>query len=87
MGRSIPNFKRRNKYPVRTAGQEASKIGFSKGQGQGAKVIPIQGEDIEGIKLHLLVMVPGVQGDEIRNTIHAQNHGFTVNDELPVSVL
>jgi hypothetical protein len=37
--------------------------------------------------LHFVVMMPRVQRVEIGDTISAQNDGFTVNDELLVSVL
>ena len=39
-------------------------------------------EDVEGVKLHLVLIVPGVQAVEIGNAVHPQQHCFTIDDEM-----
>ena len=51
------------------------------------RIVTVHRHDIEGIKLHLAIMLARVQRVEIGNTVDAQHHGLTVDHELPMPVL
>jgi hypothetical protein len=54
--------------------------------GQGAQVLPVEREAVEGVELHLVVMAARVQGVEVGDTIDAQDHGLAIDDEPLVPV-
>ncbi len=66
---------------VSTTGEHASVL--PKMQRQLAQVVAIQGENIEGVELHFGIMLPAVQVLEIGDAIDAQQHSFSIDDELP----
>ena len=46
-----------------------------------AEILAIADEDIEGVELHLDVMLAAVQAVEVRPAIDAQRHGLTIDHE------
>jgi hypothetical protein len=39
-------------------------------------------EAVEGVELHLVVLLSGMQGVEVGNAVDAEHHGLTVDHEL-----
>jgi hypothetical protein len=49
---------------------------------QFAKVLTVQSEDVEGVELDLVVVLPAVQAIEVGDAVHAEQYGFAIEDEL-----
>ena len=45
-------------------------------------MLAIECQDIEGVELHLVIVLSRMQGVEIGDGVAAENDRFTVNDEL-----
>ncbi|MEY9228364.1 hypothetical protein ABIF68_007576 [Bradyrhizobium japonicum] len=56
-------------------------------QRQIAQVVAAHREDIEGIELHLMLVLAGVQRVEIGNAVNAEDHGLAIDDEMLLTVL
>ena len=56
-------------------------IGLAHGQRQAAQILAIEREDVEGVKLDLLLVLAGVQGVEIGNAVDAEDDGDSGNME------
>jgi hypothetical protein len=67
---------------VSTSGKEAGKVGLAKVEGQLAQIVAIQGKDVEGVELDLVVVLPAVQAIEVGDAINTQQHGLAIKDEL-----
>src|SRR6266566_6772820 len=50
-------------------------------------MLAIECQDIEGVELHLVIVLSRMQGVEIGDAVDAENDRFTVNDELLLLVL
>src|ERR1035438_6318421 len=59
----------------------------SAGSREGAQILAVERQRVEGVELHLVIMLPRVQGVEVGNTIDAEDNGLAVNDELLLAVL
>jgi hypothetical protein len=42
--------------------------------------------DVEGVQLHFIVMLPGMQRVEVGDAVHAEYHRLAIDHELPVPV-
>ena len=62
-------------------------IGLAHRQGQATQIITVEREIVEGIELDFIVMLPGMLRIEVGDTIDAEHHRLTINDELLVPVL
>jgi len=62
-------------------------MGLAHRQGQGAQVIAVECQNVECIKLHLVIVLARVQRVEIGDAVDAEHDRFAVDDELLVSVL
>jgi hypothetical protein len=83
----ISPFKIGNEDPISPSREQSGQIGLSRRERQLPQIFTIQGEDIEGIEPHFVVMLAGVQGVEIDDSIDAEYDRFAINDELLVTVL
>jgi len=71
----------REVYAVGAAGQQASKVGLA----QLAQIVAVQGEDVEGVELHLIVVFSAVQTIEVRDAVYAKQYSLAIEDELVCS--
>jgi hypothetical protein len=51
-------------------------------QGKPPQIVAIEGKDIEGVELDLVVVLPAVQPVEVRDAVNAEKDGFTIKDKL-----
>jgi hypothetical protein len=58
-----------------------AKFGLPHQQGQGAQIVAIQRQDVEGIELHFIVVLAGMERIEIGDAVDAEHDGFAVEDE------
>jgi hypothetical protein len=72
----------RYKNAVWSSGEQSGKVRLAHRERQVAHILTIAGQHIEGVKLDLLVMLPAVQGFEVRNAVGTQHHGFAIKNEL-----
>ncbi len=61
------------------ARQQAVEIGLAPAQRQAAQVVTVERHVVEGVKLHLVVMLARMQGVEASD---AEHHGLAVDHEL-----
>ena len=71
---------------VDTARQQPCQVGLSHRERQPADVLAIADEDVEGVELHLGVMLAAVQAVEIGPAVDAGQHGLAIDHELAVAV-
>jgi hypothetical protein len=50
--------------------------------GRRAQVVAVRCEQVEGVQLHLVVMLAGDEAVEVGHAVDAQHHGLAINDEL-----
>ena len=50
-------------------------------------MIAVHGENIEGVNLHLMLVLAAVQRVKIGNAVDAEHHGFAIDDELLLPIL
>jgi hypothetical protein len=79
---NLPDLIRRDENAVRPAGKQPGEVCLPQRQWKAAKVVTVQRQDIECVQLDFGIMLAGIQGIEVGNTIDAQHHRFAVNDEL-----
>jgi hypothetical protein len=53
----------------------------------GAQVVAVHREDVDGVKLNLVIEFAGMERVEIGDAVNAKNDRLTIEDELLVSVL
>ena len=46
----------------------------------GAQILAIERQDVEGIQLDFVIVLPRVQGIEIGNTVHPKDDSFAINE-------
>ena len=51
------------------------------------RVVNVERQDVEGVELDLIVMLPGMQRVEVGDTIDAEHDGFAVDDEAGLADL
>jgi len=56
-------------------------------KGRPTQIVTVEREIVEGIELDFIVMLPGMQRIGVGDTIDAEHHRLTINDELLVPVL
>ena len=56
-------------------------------QRQRAQIVAAEREDIEGVELHLVIVLAGVQRVEVGDAVDAEDHGLAVDDEMLLAVL
>ena len=66
---------------VDAARQQSGEAGLAHVERQSAEILAIADEDVEGVELHLGVMLAAVQAVEVRPAIDAQQHGLTIDHE------
>ena len=57
-------------------------MGLPQAQGQVTQVVAIHGQHVEGIELHLFVMLPRIQGVKVGHAVDAEHHRLAVDHEL-----
>jgi hypothetical protein len=50
-----------------------------------ARIVAVQRQDVEGVELDLVIVLPAVQPIEIRDAVYAKQYGFAIEDELACS--
>jgi len=61
IGADLTLFERRKVDAVRPPCQEAGKVGLAQVQGKLPQIVAIQGKDVEGVELDLIVVLPAVE--------------------------
>ena len=87
IGADLALFEGRREDAVGPPCQQPRKVGLSHGQRKPSQIITVQGKNVEGVELHLAVMLSRVQGIEIGDAVDAEHHGLTINDKMPVPIL
>ena len=67
--------------------EQPREISLAHAQGEGAQILAIERQDVEGVELHLIIMLARVQGIEIGNAIDAEDDSLAIDDELLLSIL
>ena len=55
--------------------------------GRPRKSLAVECHDVEGVELHLGIVLARMQRIEVGDAIDAEHHRLTINDELPMAVL
>jgi hypothetical protein len=63
------------------------KVSLAYRQRQSPQVIAVERQNVEGVELHLVIVLAGMQSVEIGDAVDAKDHRFAIDDELLVSVL
>lgn len=68
------------------ARQQLLQICFPHVVGEGPQIILAHREDIEGVKLHLVIVLAAVQRVEVAKAVHPKDDGFAIDHKalLPV---
>jgi hypothetical protein len=82
--RSRPARTAQRRYPPACAPGE---VGLAQGQRQAAQVLAIERHDVEGVELHLVVMLAGMQGVEVCDAVDAEHDRLAVDDEAGLAHL
>ena len=64
-------------------GRQASsprQIGLAQAQGEGAQILAIERQDVEGIRLDFVIVLARVQDIEIGNTVNPKDDSFAINE-------
>jgi hypothetical protein len=56
-------------------------------QRQAPEIVAAHRQNVEGVELDFVVVLPGVQTVEVGDAVNAEQHRLAVNDELALSVL
>ena len=83
----ILRFFRFDEDAVRSSRQQPRKVGLAHRQRQSAEIVTGERHDVEGVQLHLVIVLAGMQRVEIGDTIDAKHHGLAVDHELLGPVL
>lgn len=67
--------------------RQARQVALAQREGQGPQIFAAAHKDIEGVKLHLVIMPTRMQGVEVGDAVDAEHHGLSVDDEVPLAVL
>ena len=51
-------------------------------QRQPAEIISVVSQAVEGVELHLVVVLAGVQGVEVGDAVHAEHHSLAIEHEV-----
>ena len=62
-------------------------FGLAHAKGEGAQILAIERQDVEGIQLDFVIVLARVQGIEIGNAVDAEDDRFAIDDELLHPVL
>jgi hypothetical protein len=72
---------------LRSARQQTGQIGLAHGQRQLPQIVTIKRQDVEGVKLDLMVILAGMQPIEIGDAIDAEQDRLAVDHEQGLTVL
>lgn len=64
---------------VDTARQQPRQAVVAKMQRQWPQVLALHGEDVEGVKLHLVIVLAAVQTIEVGSAVDAEQYGLTID--------
>ena len=67
---------------VGAAREQLRQVDLPHGQRQGAQVVAVERQDVEGVELHLLVMSARVQGVEVGDAVDAGQDRLAIDDEF-----
>ena len=56
------------------------RVGLAQAQGEGAQILAIERQDVEGIWLDFVIVLARVQDVEIRNTVTPKDDSFAINE-------
>src|SRR4029077_9810570 len=84
---NLSRFIGRYKDAIRAAREQTREVGLAHGERQGAQVLAIERQDVEGVELHLIVVLARVQRLEVGDAVDTEHYGLTIDDELPDTVL
>ena len=82
LGTDFAPLERRHEDPLGSPAEQLRQVGLAQVQWQPAGVVPVVGQAVEGVELDLVVVLAGVKGVEVGDTIDAEHHGLAVDDEL-----
>src|SRR5258708_23460563 len=74
-------FKVRNENAFRSARQQTRQIGLAHGQRQFPQILATERQDIERVKLHLVIVPARGQPAEIADAANAEPHGHAIAHE------
>jgi hypothetical protein len=57
-------------------------LGIAQMRPQLPKIVAIKGENVEGVKLNLVVLPSVIQAIAVGDAVNAKQHGFTVDNKL-----
>jgi hypothetical protein len=55
-------------------------IGLAQTQGEGAQILAIERQDVEGIRLDFVIVLARVQDIEIGDTVNPKDDSFAINE-------
>ena len=82
----LPLLERADEDSVRPARQQPFKVRLAHRQGEGPQVVAVKSKDVEGIELHFVIVLAGMQLIEIGDAVNAEDDGLAIDDELLVAV-
>jgi len=63
-------------------GQQAGKIVLPQVQRKFSQIIAVQSENIEGVELDLVIVLPAVEPIEVGDLVNAKENSLAIEDEL-----
>src|SRR5438067_630024 len=78
---NLATLKIGREYPVDATGQQSREARLSHAQWKLSQIVAVAHQHIEGVKLHLVIVLAAVQPIEVRSAVDAKQHGFTVEDK------
>ena len=61
--------------------QQSRQVRLSHAQWKLPQIVAVTHQHVEGVELHLVIVLAAVEPVEVRSAIHAKQHGFTVQDK------
>ena len=72
----------RHEDPLGPPAQELRQVGLAQVQRQPAQIVAVVRQAVEGVELHLVVVLAGMQGVEVGDAVHPEHHSLAIGDEL-----
>lgn len=67
---------------IGAARPQPREVGFAHMQGELSQILTIEGQDIESIELHLVIVLLAMESIEIGDPVYSEQDCFSVDDEL-----
>jgi hypothetical protein len=75
-------FEWRGKDALGAPGEQLRQVGLAQVQRQPPQIFAAECQAVEGVQLHLVIVLPGDQGVEVGHAIDAQHNGLAIDHEL-----